>query len=51
MKSMRVTIDLDVEYDDTVPGEFARAMEIVQDLLDLEIDSDQVKVVLTRSYS
>jgi hypothetical protein len=51
MKSIRVSIDFDVEYDDTEPGAFEAAMEIVQDLLALEIDADSVKVTQTRSYS
>ena len=51
MKSIRVSIDFDVDYDDAVPGEFAKAMEIVQELLDLEIDGDEVKLVRTRSHS
>jgi hypothetical protein len=51
MKSIRVSIDFDVEYDDTEPGAFEAAMEIVQDLLALEIDADNVKVTQTRSYS
>ena len=51
MKSIRVSIDFDVQYDDAVLGEFAKAMEIVQELLDLEIDGDGVKIVQTRSYS
>jgi hypothetical protein len=51
MKSIRVSIDFAVKYDDAVPGEFAKAMEIVQELLDLEVDGDAVKVVQTRSYS
>jgi hypothetical protein len=51
MKSIRVAIDFDVLYDDTEPGAFHAAMEIVQELLDLEVDTDAVKVVQTRSYS
>ena len=51
MKSVRVSIDFDVQYDDAVPGEFAKAMEIVHELLDLEIDGDAVRIVQTRSYS
>ena len=51
MKSIRVSIDFAVEYDDTEPGEFDRAMAIVDDLLKLEIDGNGVKVVQTRSYS
>ena len=51
MKSIRVSIDFDVLYDDTKPGAFQAAMEIVQELLDLEVDTDTVKVVQTRSYS
>jgi hypothetical protein len=51
MKSIRVSIDFDVYYDDTEPGEFQVAMEVVQELLDLEVDSETVKIVQTRSYS
>lgn len=51
MKSIRVSIDFDVEYDDTEPGAFNMAMSIVEELLKLEIDEDAVKVVQTRSYS
>ena len=51
MKSIRVSIDFDVEYDDTVPGAFNRAMAIVDELLNLEVDGNVVKVVQTRSYS
>jgi len=51
MKSIRVSVDFDVEYDDTEPGEFAKAMDIVRELLTLEIDGDRVKVVQTRSHS
>jgi hypothetical protein len=51
MKSIRVTIDFDVEYDDTQPGSFEHAMNIVDELLNIEIDLDTVKVVQTRSYS
>ena len=51
MKSIRVTIDFDVEYDETEPGGFAAAMEIVDELLSIEIDMDTVRVVQTRSYS
>ena len=51
MKSIRVSIDFDVEYDDTEPGAFACAMAVVNELLSLEIDGDGVKIVQTRSYS
>jgi hypothetical protein len=51
MKSIRVSIDFNVEYDDTDPGAFNRAMAIVDELLNLEVDGDGVKVVQTRSYS
>ena len=51
MKSIRVSIDFDVLYDDTETGAFQAAMDIVQELLDLEIDTDAVRVVQTRSYS
>jgi hypothetical protein len=51
MKSIRVSIDFAVEYDDTEPGGFEGAMDIVRELLTLEIDGDRVKVVQTRSYS
>lgn len=51
MKSIRVTIDFDVEYDDTQPGAFEQAMSIVDELLNIEIDLDTVKVVQSRSYS
>jgi len=51
MKSIRVSIDFDVQYDDSEPEAFNRAMEIVQELLDLEVDGDAVKIVQTRSYS
>ena len=51
MKSIRVSIDFDVEYDDTEPGAFKHAMAIVDELLKLEIDGDAVKIVQTRSYS
>jgi hypothetical protein len=49
MKSIRVSVDFAVEYNDAEPGEFAKAMDIVRELLTLEIDGDQVKVVQTRS--
>ena len=49
MKSIRVSIDFDVEYDDTEPGAFAYAMAVVDELLSLEIDGDGVKIVQTRS--
>jgi hypothetical protein len=49
MKSIRVSIDFDVEYDDTEPGAFASAMAVVDELLSLEIDGDGVKIVQTRS--
>ena len=49
MKSIRVSIDFDVEYDDDEPGDFAHAMTIVNELLNLEIDGDGVKIVQTRS--
>jgi hypothetical protein len=51
MKSIRVSIDFDVQYDDSEPGAFNLAMEVVQELLDLEVDSETVKIVQTRSYS
>jgi hypothetical protein len=51
MKSIRVSIDFDVEYDDTEPGEFERAMGIVRELLMLEVDGDAVRITQTRSYS
>ncbi len=51
MKSIRVTIDFDVEYDDTRQGAFEQAMSIVNELLNIEIDLDTVKVVQSRSYS
>ena len=51
MKSIRVSVDFAVEYDDTEPGAFDRAMDIVRDLLTLEIDGDGVKILQTRSYS
>jgi len=51
MKSIRVSIDFDVEYDDTELGAFAYAMAVVDELLSLEIDGDGVKVVQTRSHS
>jgi hypothetical protein len=51
MKSIRVSIDFDVEYDDDEPGAFAYAMAVVDELLSLEIDGDGVKIVQTRSYS
>jgi hypothetical protein len=51
MRSIRVSIDFDVEYDDTEPGAFEAAMEIVQELLALEIEGDAVRVTQTRSYS
>jgi hypothetical protein len=51
MKSIRVTIDFDVQYDDQELGAFEQAMDIVKELLDLEIDADNVKVTQTRSYS
>ena len=51
MKSIRVSIDFDVEYDDTQPGEFERAMNIVRELLMLEVDGDAVRITQTRSYS
>jgi hypothetical protein len=51
MKSIRVSIDFDVEYDDTEPGAFNLAMSIVDELLKLEIDGDAVRIVQTRSYS
>jgi hypothetical protein len=51
MKSIRVTIEFDVQYDDLEPGAFEQAMDIVKELLDLEIDADNVKVTQTRSYS
>ena len=49
MKSIRVSIDFDVKYDDTEPGAFAYAMAVVDELLSLEIDGDGVKIVQTRS--
>ena len=49
MKSIRVSIDFDVEYDDIEPGAFAYAMAVVDELLSLEIDGDGVKIVQTRS--
>ena len=49
MKSIRVSIDFDVEYDNTEPGAFAYAMAVVDELLSLEIDGDGVKIVQTRS--
>ena len=51
MKSIRVSIDFEVEYDDTEPGAFAYAMAVVEELLSLEVDWDAVKIVQTRSYS
>jgi hypothetical protein len=51
MKTIRVIIDFDVEYDDTEPGAFERAMIIVNELLDIEVDLDTVRVVQSRSYS
>jgi hypothetical protein len=51
MKSIRVTIDFAVEYDDTEPGAFDAAMAIVDELLNIEIDEKSVRVVQTRSYS
>jgi len=51
MKTIRVSIDFDVEYDDTEPGAFNFAMAIVDELLNMEIDMDTVKIVQTRSYS
>lgn len=51
MKSIRVSIDFDVEYDDTEPGDFERAMDIVRELLMLEVDGDAVRITQTRSYS
>ena len=51
MKSIRVSIDFDVEYDDTQPGDFERAMDIVRELLMLEVDGDAVRITQTRSYS
>ena len=51
MKSIRVSIDFDVEYDDTEPGGFERAMDIVRELLTLEVDGDAVRITQTRSYS
>ena len=51
MKSIRVSIDFDVEYDDTEPGDFERAMDIVRELLILEVDGDAVRITQTRSYS
>ena len=51
MKSIRVSIDFDVEYDDTEPGAFNLAMSIVDELLNIQIDGDAVKIVQTRSYS
>ena len=47
MKSIRVSIDFDVEYDDTEPGALAYAMAVVDELLSLEIDGDGVKIVQT----
>jgi len=49
MKSIRVSVDFAVEYNDAEPGEFAKATDIVRELLTLEIDGDRVKVVQTRS--
>ena len=51
MKSIRVSIDFDVQYDDQEPNAFEQAMDIVKELLALEIDADNVKVTQTRSYS
>lgn len=51
MKSIRVSIDFDVEYDDTEPGGFKGAMDIVRELLMLEVDGDAVRITQTRSYS
>jgi hypothetical protein len=51
MKSIRVSIDFDVSYDDCLPGDFERAMDIVRELLTLEVDGDAVRITQTRSYS
>jgi hypothetical protein len=51
MKTIRVSIDFDVQYDDQEPGAFEQAMDIVKELLALEIDADNVKITQTRSYS
>ena len=51
MKSIRVSIDFLVEYDDTDPDAFNRARALVDELLNMEIEGDAVRIVQTRSYS
>jgi hypothetical protein len=51
MKSIRVSIDFLIEYDDEDPDAFTRARELMEELLSMEIEGDAVRIVQTRSYS
>jgi hypothetical protein len=46
-----VTVDLSVPYDRTDPEDFLRAMAIAEDIANLEINTDEVKVKLIRIKS
>jgi hypothetical protein len=46
-----VTLDLSIPYDSGSNADFQRAMAIAEDLVQLEMNTDAVKVILTRIRS
>ena len=46
-----VTVDLSIHYDRADSEDFRRAMAIAEDIANLEVDTDEVKVKLIRIRS